>query len=210
VPDRADGQIAFERTKNGFDFAKLDVLGPKLRRIAALQVSAQRVGPITTGCQAQSIAIPSPAQAQVLEVDFEVGPSSTLTLFESSQMYKNLGVIFEPAVAKDSPQPDQIAHQAAHQAGTDRTFFLCAGSTASQHIGLLIVLGNELDFDFGRDRLPVALQQSALMGFELCSGRSDQVTGPAPSQPLEIFFTDNATVKDPHPPSTTVFALDGF
>jgi hypothetical protein len=29
VPDRADGQIAFERTENGFDFGKQDVLDPK-------------------------------------------------------------------------------------------------------------------------------------------------------------------------------------
>ena len=40
MPDRADGQVAFERAENGFDFGKLDVLGPKFGRIAALQVGA--------------------------------------------------------------------------------------------------------------------------------------------------------------------------
>ena len=40
VPDRADGQVAFERAKDSFDFGKLDVLGPKFGRIAGLQVSA--------------------------------------------------------------------------------------------------------------------------------------------------------------------------
>jgi hypothetical protein len=107
--------------------------------------------PVTTGSQAQGMAIPSPAQAQVLDADFDVCPSWMVALFESSQMQENLGGIFEPAVAKNSSQPDQIAHQAAHEAGTDRTFFLRAGPTASQHIGFVIILRNELHFDFTTD-----------------------------------------------------------
>lgn len=35
VPDRADGQVAFERAENGFDFCKLNVLAPEFGRIAA-------------------------------------------------------------------------------------------------------------------------------------------------------------------------------
>jgi hypothetical protein len=29
VPDRADGQVAFERAEDGFDFCKLNVLAPE-------------------------------------------------------------------------------------------------------------------------------------------------------------------------------------
>jgi transposase len=125
-------------------------------------------------------------------------------------MEKNFRRVFEPAMAKQPPPPDQIAHQAAHDPGTHRAFFLHPRPTAGQHIGLAIVLGDELDLDFARDRLPVALQQPALVSFELRARRAHQITGPALPQPLEILFAHNSAVKDPHPPSTAVFALHGL
>src|SRR5262245_3175373 len=63
MPDRADSQVAFERAENGFDFGKLNVLDPKSGRIAPLQVGAQQISPVTTGCHSQGMAIPLPAQA---------------------------------------------------------------------------------------------------------------------------------------------------
>src|ERR1700730_16189492 len=45
------------------------------------------------------------------------------------------------------------------------------------------------------------------MSFELGSGRAHQVTGPALPEPLEIIFTDDAAVEDPHPPGPAMFAL---
>jgi hypothetical protein len=74
-------------------------------------------------------------------------------------MQKKLCGIFEPAVAKHSAQPNQIAQQAAHEVGTNPTFFLRAGATASQDIGFVVVLGNKLHFDFG---LGVGLGGAAL------------------------------------------------
>jgi hypothetical protein len=67
-----------------------------------------------------------------------------------------------------------------------------------------------LDLDFARDSLPIALQQSALVSFELRARRAHQITGSSSPQALEIFFAHNATIKDPHPSSTTVFALHGI
>ena len=64
-----------------------------------------------------------------------------------------------------------------------------------------------MDLDFARDFLPVALEQSSLVSFELRTGRAHQVTGSTSPQALEIFFAHNATIKNPHPPGTAVFAL---
>ena len=36
VPDRTDGQVAFERAENGFDLGKLDILAPELGWITSL------------------------------------------------------------------------------------------------------------------------------------------------------------------------------
>jgi hypothetical protein len=58
--------------------------------------------------------------------------------------------------------------------------------------------------------LPIALQQSALVSFELRARRAHQVTSSASPQALEIFFAHNATIKNPHPPGTAVFALHGL
>src|SRR4029450_8769924 len=60
---------------------------------------------------------------------------------------------------------------------------------------------------FAGDSLPIALQQSALVSFELRARRAHQVTSSASPQALEIFFAHNATIKNPHPPGTAVFAL---
>jgi hypothetical protein len=100
-----------------------------------------------------------------LKADFEVAPSFSVTLFESSQMQKNFVGFFKAPVAKGPPEPNELAHQAAHESRTHRVFFLRAGPTAGQHISLVIILGDELDLDFSTDRLPVALQQSTLMSF---------------------------------------------
>ena len=59
VPDRPDGQVAFERTENGFDFCKLCMVRDG---IAALKVGSQQVGPVAAGGQAQRVAIPPPVK----------------------------------------------------------------------------------------------------------------------------------------------------
>ena len=54
-------------------------------------------------------------------------------------------------MAKQPSKPNEIAHQAAHNPGTHRTFFLRSRPAAGQHVGFLIVLGDELDFHFAAD-----------------------------------------------------------
>ena len=78
-------------------------------------------------------------------------PSLPIALFESAQMEKNFRRVFEPAMAKQPPQSDQIAHQAAHDPRTHRALFLRPRPAAGQHVGFLIVLGDELDFHFAGD-----------------------------------------------------------
>ena len=108
---------------------------PEFGGIAALKVGAQQIGSVAAGGQPQCVAIPPPTQAQVLEADFHVSPGLLVTLFESAQMEKNLAGVFEPPMAKEPPQPDQIAHQAAHDPPTHRAFFLRPRPAAGQHVG---------------------------------------------------------------------------
>jgi hypothetical protein len=103
VPDRTDGQIAFECADDGFNLGKLNVLAPEFGRITLLQVGAQQIGSVATGSQAQFVAIPLPAQTRVLKTDFHVSPGLLVTLLESAHLEKDFGRVFKPAMAKQPP-----------------------------------------------------------------------------------------------------------
>ncbi len=63
VPDRTDGQFAFEGTEGGFDFGKLHVLTPEGIRIHGIQIGAQQIGALTQLGSPQARLIPRPQQS---------------------------------------------------------------------------------------------------------------------------------------------------
>ena len=58
VPDRTDGQFAFEGSESGFHLSKLDVLTPEGVGIHGIEISAQQIGALAQLGSPQARLIP--------------------------------------------------------------------------------------------------------------------------------------------------------
>ena len=83
VPDRADGQFAFEGSKGGFHFGKLDVLTPEGVGIHGIEIGAQQIGALTQLSPPQAGLVPRPQQPAAAVFDrAEHGPALRVMSFE--------------------------------------------------------------------------------------------------------------------------------
>ncbi|MGB7836829.1 MAG: hypothetical protein WBL40_01835 [Terrimicrobiaceae bacterium] len=70
MPNRTDGQFAFEGPEGCFKFCKLNVLTPKGIRVHGIEISAQQIGALTQLGSPQACLIPRPQQAAAAVFDF--------------------------------------------------------------------------------------------------------------------------------------------
>ena len=84
-----------------------------------------------------------------------------------------------------------------------------APSTTAEHIDFLLRV-HQLNSDLIRDLLPGACQQLFFVSFELRPRCAHQVMRASCPQPSQIGFTDDASVKNPHPSRRSVFLFHRF
>src|SRR5258705_10349667 len=103
VPDRTDGQFAFEGTEGGFDFGKLHVLTPKGIRIHGIEIGAQQIGALAQLGSPQARLIPRPQQPATALLDrTEHGPALGITLFEATEPTLDFVGVFEPSTSHNT------------------------------------------------------------------------------------------------------------
>jgi hypothetical protein len=112
VPDRTDGQFAFEGSESGFHFSKLDVLTPEGIGIHGIEIGAQQIGALTQLGSPQARFIPRPQQPATAVIDrAEHGPALWVALFETAKPTLDFARVLEPSAGYDTTQSAQRAVQ---------------------------------------------------------------------------------------------------
>ena len=127
VPDRTDGQFAFEGSESGFHFSKLDVLTPEGVGIRRIEIGAQEIGALTQLGSSQARLIPRPQQlAAAVFNRAEHGPALGITLFETAKPTLDFARVLESSARHNTTQSAQIFWQVtapAPQGGRIRKTF---------------------------------------------------------------------------------------
>src|SRR5512134_2093566 len=96
MPDRTDGQFAFEGPEGGFYFGQLHVLAPERIGIHGIKIGAQQIGALAQLGSPKACLIPGPPQAAPAMCDFaEHRPGLRITLFETSKATLDFPCVLE-------------------------------------------------------------------------------------------------------------------
>ena len=137
VPDRTDGQFAFEGSEGGFYFGKLHILTPEGVGIHGIEIGAQQIGALAQLGSPQTRLIPRPQQpAAAVFNRAEHGPALGITLFETAKPTFDFARVLKPSARYNAAQSAQRAVQSRELASQDSRFLFGPLQTARQDKGL--------------------------------------------------------------------------